>query len=97
MSPTIEQQRPGRSVASIVRVSTKDKGFVFARLLATGEECFVHRSGVPPELWPTLELGDAITCKVSDTSKGIRGYDVAAGSDTDAARVADAVDDWGNR
>jgi cold shock CspA family protein len=58
-------------------VTTREKGFIFAQLAETAEECFVHKSTVPPELWHDLKPGDGITCKVQETSKGLRGYEVA--------------------
>ena len=84
--PSTEQQRPGRMLATITRVSTRDKGYIFARLLDSAEECFVHKSTAPPELWDGLQVGDGISCKVSETSKGLRGYDVAVADDDEFRR-----------
>lgn len=88
-SPVTEQQWPGRLLAAIVRVDTREKGYIFARIIGSNEECFLHKSGIPPELWGDLEPGQVITCKVSGTSKGLRGYDVA--------RATVEEEDWGNR
>lgn len=96
-SPVTERQRPGRLLARIVRVTSREKGYIFARLLQTDEECFLHKSGIPLALWSNLERGQAITCRVSETSKGLRGYDVAAGDPDDQARVTVEEENWGNR
>ncbi len=100
-SPVIvERQRPGRSFVTIVRVTTREYGFIFARLIDTAgdepEECFIHKSTVPSELWDTLEDGHAITCKVQETSKGLRGWDIRAGSDDDQLRVDQLLEDHVN-
>lgn len=101
-SPSTEEQRPGRMLATIVRVSTREKGFVFAQLVdATRaeepEECFIHKTTVPPEIWDTLECGSAITCKVQETSKGLRGWDIAPGTEEDQDRVNAEEEFRGNR
>ena len=89
--------RAGRSLATIVRVTTREKGFIFVHLVETDEECFVHKSTVPPDLWHELTLGDAVTCKVQETSKGLRGYEVVAGSEEDQSRVTAEEEFRGNR
>ena len=99
-SPT-ERQRPGRYLATIVRVTTREHGFIFARLIDTArdaepEECFIHKTTVPAELWDTLEDGHAITCKVQETSKGLRGWDISAGSHDDQRRVDQLQEDHVN-
>ncbi len=91
-SPPTERQRRGRYLATIVEVTTREHGFIFARLIDTTrdeepEECFIHKTTVPRELWDTLEDGHAITCKVQETSKGLRGWDISDGSDDDQRRV----------
>ena len=93
--PATERQRPGRLRATIVQVRTRENGFIFARLVDTApdekpEECFIHRTTVPSALWETLEPGDAITCKILETSKGLRGWEISAGSADDQRRV----DQW---
>ena len=95
--PAAKRPRHERMLAVVTRVTTQEKGYVFAQLLATGEECFLHKSTIPPELWDGLDSGRAITCKVSDTSKGLRGYDVAAGDPDDQAHVTGEDDNRGNR
>lgn len=96
-TPPTERQRPGRLLATIVRVTTRGKGFIFARLVETEEECFIHKSTVPPTQWHVLNPGDAITCKVQETSKGLRGYEVARGDADEQTRV-DAEEEYrGNR
>ena len=91
-SPPAERQRPGRSLATIVRVTTREKGFIFACLIDTArdeepEECFIHKTTVPTDLWDTLECGRAITCKIAETSKGLRGWDISVASDDEQQRV----------
>lgn len=85
-NPGTERQRPGRLLATIVRVTTRPKGYIFARLLESAEECFIHKSTTRPELWEQLERGDGISCKVSETSKGLRGYDVVVSDDEEFRR-----------
>lgn len=96
-SPSTDQQRPGRLLATVVRVTTREKGFVFVRLVETEEECFVHKSTVPPEMWDDLTPGEAVTCKVQETSKGLRGYDIAPGTEEDQDRVNSEEEYRGNR
>lgn len=91
-APPTERQRPGRLLASIVQVTTREHGFIFARLIDTAhdeepEECFIHKTTVPADLWDILEPGHAITCKIQETSKGLRGWEIRAGSDDDQLRV----------
>lgn len=100
-SPATERQRRGRYLATIVQVTTREHGFIFARLIDTArdaepEECFIHKTAVPSELWDTLEDGHAITCKVQETSKGLRGWDISAGSDDDQRRVDQLQEDHVN-
>lgn len=82
--PATERQRPGRSFVTIVRVTTRENGYIFARLIdAAGdepEECLIHKTTVPSKLWDTLERGHVVTCKIQETSKGLRGWDISAGS-----------------
>ena len=98
---TTETQRAGRHLAVIVRISTREKGFIFARSLEAEnpeEEYFLHISAVPVGLWPELQEGDAVTCKVADTSKGARGYDVERATGAEAlAQVEEQEEHRGNR
>lgn len=90
-SPVSESQRPGRSFVTIVRVTTRESGFIFARLIDTTgdepEECLIHKTTVPSKLWDTLERGHVVTCKIQETSKGLRGWDISAGSAVDQRRI----------
>ena len=95
--PETKRTWHGRVLAVVTRVATREKGYLFARLIDTGEECFLHKSTIPPELWDVLDVGDAITYKVSETSKGLRGYEVAAGDADDQARVTVEEEYRGNR
>ncbi len=89
--PAIERQRPGRSFVTIVGVKTREDGFIFARLIDTPEECFIHKTTVPSELWDTLERGHVVTCKIQETSKGLRGWDISAGSNVVDQRRIDQL------
>lgn len=96
--PNIEQQRPGRALAVIVRTTTREKGYIFARNIVSDEEYFLHLSGMTPQLWTNLQDGDAITCRVSETSKGLRGHDVERATlAEEQAAVAAAEEQRGNR
>ncbi len=95
--PETKRTWHGRVLAGITRVTTREKGYIFAHLIDTGDECFLHKSTIPSELWDVLDVGHAITCKVSETSKGLRGYEVAAGDVDDQARVTVEEEDRGNR
>ena len=87
-----ERHRLGRSFVAIVEVTTREQGFIFARLINTTsdkpEDCFIHKSAVPSTLWDTLERGHVVTCKIQETSKGLRGWDISVGSNVvDQRRV----------
>ncbi len=90
-SPATERQRPGRSFVTIVGVTTREDGFIFARLIDTPEECFIHKTTVPSKLWNTLERGHVVTCKIQETSKGLRGWDISAGSNVVDQRRIDQL------
>lgn len=102
MPPTtkkmIEQQLPGRHLGVIINVKTRDNGFVFLRLSdGTERECFVHKSAVPPRMWTTLEDGDALTCRIVETAKGFRAYEIQQATEAEAARAAAEEESRGNR
>lgn len=93
-----EQQRPGRALAVILSIGTREKGFIFARNVESEEEYFLHVSGVPPALWPELQVGDPITCQVSETSKGLRGHHVERATAAEQqAQAAEWEEQRGNR
>jgi len=92
--------RKGRALAWISSVKFADeKGFMFAIVAdGTGEELFVHRSAVPPALWDMLEVGDPVSCKVSDTPKGPRAFAVARVTDEAViAEIKAKEEAYGNR
>ena len=95
---TPEQFRPGRTLAVITTIGTREKGYIFAKGVADDEEYFCHVSGVPAEVWPDLLPGDAVTCRVSVTSKGLRAFAVRRATEGEqVSRAAEWEESRGNR
>jgi len=98
VTPAVEQFRHGRTLGVLVRDSTRDLGYMFARNVESDEEYFCHVSGCAPDLWEALGHGDAITFKVSETSKGLRAFDLRRATQAEeVAKAAEWEDDRGNR
>jgi cold shock CspA family protein len=95
----VNKTRPGRTLAWIARVETRERGFIFARTAeAAAEELFIHISSMSSPLWAELATGDVISCKVTDGPKGPRGFAVQRVVDADViAQVKAKEEDYGNR
>ena len=98
-SKFVNKTRPGRTLAWIARIDTRERGFVFARTAeATAEELFLHISSMPGPLWSVLQPGDVVSCKVTDGPKGPRGFAVQRVVDVEVlALVKKQEENYGNR
>lgn len=96
---TTTTQRKGRTLAWISRVDTRERGFIFAVSADdVAEEVFLHCSATPPAIWDHLDCGDVVSCRIADTTKGPRGYDVQHVIDeTIVNAVKRQEEDYGNR
>ena len=92
-APKVETHLPGRIVGIVVSVTSRDKGFVFLQG-PDAVEYFSHVTGWQSEQ-EFIECAETqpVSFKVTETTKGLRAWDVRR--PTDAERHL--VDGWEDR
>lgn len=84
----------GRRIGIITSVDSLDRGFVFIRD-EKNVEYFSHKSGWDAEIdFYDARQGVVVTFRATETTKGMRAWDVRRGStqeQAEADRIADAI------
>ena len=88
----VHEHLPGRFVGVVVRDTTRSNGYLFLRG-ADGTEYFSHRaSWFDAPLFVTIMLGEAVSFRVTRTSKGLRAWDVRAPTVDEAPAVSELTE-----
>lgn len=88
-----ERQLPGRRDGVVLRVTTRDKGFIFL-IDHDQQEYFAHKSGFKPQaLINDLVNGDPVNFRASETSKGLRAWNIVRAVDAEAQAKAEALEE----
>lgn len=88
--------RRGRTLGVIVRTETRDRGYVFIKD-GTNVEYFAHKSAFVAGGFDGVEAGDPVSFRVTETTKGLRAFDIVRATEEERAQINAQEENRGNR
>jgi cold shock CspA family protein len=94
--PTQSERRAPRQLGIIVRVATRDNGFIFITGLDR-QEYFAHKSAFAVGgVFDVIEQGDGVSFRVARTGKGFRAFDVQRAEGDEIRLLKELEENRGN-
>ncbi len=78
--PAIDREQPARPATGVVRWFSRDRGFGFIVIDGSGDDALAHHDDIRGEGRKSLLAKQRVSCKVIQTSAGLRAIEIEPGA-----------------